>query len=254
MTAPQSIAAGETEGRAFRYFDFTMVAFVVILLLSNVIGAGKPAIVRLPWIGAWPFGAGILFFPLSYLIGDILTEIYGYARARRCVWAGFAGLIFMAVMEQVVVALPPAPGWTGQGAYEYVFGQSIFVDPAAATGLRIILASITAFWVGEFANSFVLAKLKILTEGRMLWTRTVGSTLVAQGLDSLIFYPLAFYGLSDWPAHQIAAVMLSQFVLKVSWEVLLTPVTYFVVGVLKRREGVDVYDRGTDFSPFRTGI
>ena len=254
MATLQAIDARETVGREFRYYDFVMVAFVVILLLSNVIGAGKPAVVNLPWIGAWPFGAGILFFPLSYLIGDILTEVYGYARARRCVWAGFAGLIFMAFMEQVVVALPPASGWTGQASYEYVFGQSIFVDPAAATGLRIIAASITAFWVGEFANSFVLAKLKILTEGRMLWTRTVGSTVVAQGFDSLIFYPLAFYGMTDWPAHQIAAVMLSQFVLKVSWEVLLTPVTYLVVNFLKRREGVDVFDRGTDFSPFKARV
>jgi uncharacterized integral membrane protein (TIGR00697 family) len=254
MAELRTITADEVRGREFRYFDFVMVAFVVILLLSNVIGAGKPAVVTLPGIGAWPFGAGILFFPLSYLIGDILTEVYGYARARRCVWAGFAGLIFMAVMEQVVVALPPAQGWGGQASYEYVFGQSIFVSPAAATGLRIILASIAAFWVGEFANSFVLAKLKILTEGRMLWTRTVGSTVVAQAFDSLIFYPLAFWGLHDWPATQIGEVMLSQFVLKVGWEVLLTPVTYLVVGFLKRREGVDVYDRGTDFSPFRARV
>jgi uncharacterized integral membrane protein (TIGR00697 family) len=254
MDGLQTIDARETAGREFRYFDFVMVAFVVILLLSNVIGAGKPAVVDLPFIGAWPFGAGILFFPLSYLIGDILTEVYGYARARRCVWAGFAGLIFMAFMEQVVVALPPASGWTGQASYEYVFGKSIFVSPEAATGLRIILASITAFWVGEFANSFVLAKLKILTNGRMLWTRTVGSTVVAQGFDSLIFYPLAFYGMTDWPAHQIAAVMLSQFVLKVSWEILLTPVTYLVVNFLKRREGVEVFDRGTDFSPFKARV
>ena len=254
MGKPQDIDARDLGTRQFRYFDFVMVAFVVILLLSNVIGAGKPAVAHLPWIGAWPFGAGILFFPLSYLIGDVLTEVYGYARARRCVWAGFAGLIFMAVMEQVVVALPPAQGWSGQASYEYVFGKSIFVDPQAATGLRIILASITAFWVGEFANSFVLAKLKILTQGRMLWTRTVGSTVVAQGFDSLIFYPLAFYGLTDWPAHQIAEVMLSQFVLKVSWEVLLTPVTYAVVGFLKRREGVEVFDRGTDFSPFKARV
>ncbi|WP_010215787.1 queuosine precursor transporter [Sphingomonas sp. PAMC 26621] len=254
MDTPRSITARDLGGRALRYYDFVMVAFVVILLLSNVVGAGKRSVIDVPWIGPWPFGAGILFFPVSYVIGDVLTEVYGYARARRCVWAGFAALIFLAVMEQVVVALPPAAGWGGQQAYEYVFGRSVLVDPAAATGLRIIVASVVAFWVGEFANSFVLAKLKILTEGRMLWTRTIGSTIVAQGFDSLIFYPLAFLGAPDWPVSAMLLVMLSQFVLKVSWEVLLTPVTYLVVGFLKRREGIDVYDRGTDFSPFKAGV
>ncbi|WP_010162798.1 queuosine precursor transporter [Sphingomonas sp. PAMC 26617] len=254
MDTPRSITARDLGGRALRYYDFVMVAFVVILLLSNVVGAGKRSVIDVPWIGPWPFGAGILFFPVSYVIGDVLTEVYGYARARRCVWAGFAALIFLAVMEQVVVALPPAAGWGGQQAYEYVFGRSVLVDPAAATGLRIIVASVVAFWVGEFANSFVLAKLKILTGGRMLWTRTIGSTIVAQGFDSLIFYPLAFLGAPDWPVSAMLLVMLSQFVLKVSWEVLLTPVTYLVVGFLKRREGIDVYDRGTDFSPFKAGV
>ncbi|WP_242137613.1 MULTISPECIES: queuosine precursor transporter [unclassified Sphingomonas] len=254
MNAPKSITARELGDRAFRYYDFVMVAFVVILLLSNVVGAGKRSVVDLPWIGPWPFGAGILFFPVSYVIGDVLTEVYGYARARRCVWAGFGALIFLALMEQIVVALPSASGWSGQGAYEYVFGRSIFVDPAAATGLRIIVASVIAFWVGEIANSFVLAKLKILTAGRMLWTRTIGSTIVAQGFDSLIFYPLAFAGAPDWPFHDMLLVMLSQFLLKVSWEVLLTPFTYLVVGFLKRREGIDVYDRGTDFSPFKASV
>jgi uncharacterized integral membrane protein (TIGR00697 family) len=254
MNAPKSIAARDLGGRAFRYYDFVMVAFVVILLLSNVVGAGKRSVIDLPGIGLWPFGAGILFFPVSYVIGDVLTEVYGYARARRCVWAGFGALVFLAVMEQVVVALPPAAGWNGQSAYEYVFGRSVLIDPAAATGLRIIVASVAAFWVGEIANSFVLAKLKILTEGRMLWTRTIGSTIVAQGFDSLIFYPLAFLGAPDWPVEAMLSVMLSQFVLKVSWEVLLTPATYLVVGFLKRREGIDVYDRGTDFSPFKAGV
>ena len=252
--APRAIDAGSVTGNQFRYYDFVMVAFVVILLLSNVVGAGKRATIDLPLIGAWPFGAGILFFPISYVIGDVLTEVYGYARARRCVWAGFGALIFMAVMEQVVVALPPAASWSGQGAYEYVFGQSVFVSAAGATGLRIILASVAAFWVGEFANSFVLAKLKILTGGRMLWTRTIGSTVVAQLFDSLIFYPLAFYGAPDWPVGAMLAVMLSQFVLKVGWEVLLTPFTYLVVNFLKRREGIDVFDRGTNFSPFSARV
>ena len=254
QAAPRAIDAGSVAGSQLRYYDVVMVAFVVILLLSNVVGAGKRATIDLPFVGAWPFGAGILFFPISYVIGDILTEVYGYARARRCVWVGFAALVFLALMEQVVVALPPAAGWSGQGAYEYVFGQSVFVSAAGATGLRIILASIVAFWVGEFANSFVLAKLKILTGGRMLWTRTIGSTVVAQSFDSLIFYPLAFYGAPDWPVGAMLAVMLSQFVLKVGWEVLLTPFTYLVVNALKRREGIDVFDRGTDFSPFHARV
>jgi uncharacterized integral membrane protein (TIGR00697 family) len=228
----------------FRYFDFVMAAFVAILLLSNVIGAGKRAEIELPLIGLWPFGAGILFFPLSYVIGDILTEVYGYARARRCIWAGFVATLFMAVMSWVVVALPPAADWPGQAAYESVFGQVP----------RIVLASMVAFWVGEFANSYVLARLKLLTEGRHLWMRTIGSTIVGQGIDSLLFYPLAFYGAPGWPVEAMLWVMLSQFALKVGWEVLLTPVTYAVVGFLKRREGVDAYDRHTDFTPFRTQV
>lgn len=242
--APRAIDADALGARPLRYFDWVMAAFVAILLLSNVLGAGKRAIVDLPLIGPWPFGAGILFFPISYVIGDILTEVYGYARARRCIWAGFGALLFMAFMSEVVVALPPAPGWTGQAAYESVFGQVP----------RIVFASMFAFWAGEFANSFVLARMKIWTEGRHLWTRTIGSTVVGQGVDSLIFYPLAFYGAPDWPVEAMLAVMLSQFVLKVSWEALLTPVTYAVVGFLKRREGVDIYDAHTDFTPFRARL
>ena len=169
--------------RRLRYFDFVMAAFVAIILLSNVLGAGKVATVDLPGIGPWPFGAGILFFPISYVIGDVLTEVYGYARARRVIWAGFCALLFMAFMSWVVVALPPAADWGGQAAYEAVFGQVP----------RIVFASIVAFWAGEFANSFVLAKMKLWTEGRHLWTRTIGSTVVGQAVDSLIFYPLAFW-------------------------------------------------------------
>ena len=230
------------QGRRFRYFDFVMAAFVTVLLLSNVLGAGKVAVVELPGIGTWPFGAGILFFPVSYVIGDVLTEVYGYARARRCIWAGFAALLFMAFMAAVVVALPPSPDWEGQAAYEAVFGQVP----------RIVFASIVAFWAGEFANSYVLARMKIWTQGRHLWARTIGSTLVGQGIDSLIFYPLAFYGV--WDNATLLVVLGTQFALKVAWEALLTPVTYAVVGFLKRREGVDVYDRGTDFSPFKAGV
>src|SRR6478752_7232709 len=185
----EHVEAAALAGRPLRYFDFVMAAFVTILLLSNVLGAGKVAVVSLPGIGAWPFGAGILFFPISYVIDDVLTEVYGFARARRAIWAGFGALLFMAVMEQTVVRLPVAEGWTGQASYERVFGS----------GWRIIFASITAFFVGDFLNSVVLAKMKIWTKGKHLWTRTIGSTVVGEGADSLIFYPLAFYGMADWP-------------------------------------------------------
>ncbi|HEV2866668.1 MAG TPA: queuosine precursor transporter [Allosphingosinicella sp.] len=238
----KAVEARALEGERLRYFDFVMAAFVTILLLSNVLGAGKVAVVHLPGIGAWPFGAGILFFPISYVIGDVLTEVYGYGRARRCIWAGFAALLFMAFMAFVVVELPPAATWKGQAAYEQVFGQVP----------RIVLASIVAFWAGEFVNSYVLARMKVWTRGRHLWMRTIGSTVVGQGVDSLIFYPLAFYGV--WDGSTLLVVLLTQWALKVAWEALLTPVTYAVVGFLKRREGIGVYDEGTDFSPFRAAL
>lgn len=224
----------------FRYYDLVMAAFVAILLLSNIIGASKPSYITLPGGAQWSFGAGVMFFPISYIIGDVLTEIYGYARARRVIWTGFAALAFMAFMAWVVVSLPPAAGWPGQASYEFVFGNS----------WRIVLASMTAFWVGEFANSYVLARMKLWTAGRMLWTRTIGSTVVGQGLDSVIFYPLAFYGLAGWPPELLMQVVVSQWLIKAGWEAALTPVTYAVVGALKRREGVDIFDRDTDFSPF----
>ena len=224
----------------FRHYDLVMAAFVTILLLSNLIGASKPSYVTLPGIGEWSFGAGVLFFPVSYIIGDILTEVYGYARARRVIWTGFAALLFMAFMAWVVVQLPPAEGWPGQEAYEFVFGNS----------WRIVAASMIAFWAGEFANSFVLAKMKVWTAGKHLWMRTIGSTVVGQGLDSLIFYPLAFWGIAGWPVELLWQVVLSQWIIKTAWEALLTPLTYFVVGALKRSEGVEVFDTDTDFSPF----
>jgi queuosine precursor transporter len=234
------VEARTLRGANFRYFDFVMVAMVVVLLLSNVIGAEKRSFVTLPAIGPWPFGAGILFFPVSYLIDDVMTEVYGYARARRAIWAGFVALAFMALMEWTVVHLPVASGWTGQAAYERVFGS----------GWRIILASMMAFFVGDFLESATMAKLKIWSEGRRLWMRFWGSTVVGEGVDSLIFYPIAFWGMTDWPLSALGKVMISQFILKVGWEVLLTPATYAVVGWLKRKEGVDVYDVGTNFTPF----
>lgn len=219
--------------RHFRYFDYLMAAFVAILLLSNLIGASK-----LATINGYTFGAGILFFPISYVLGDVLTEVYGYANARRCVWTGFAALLFMAFMSFVVVAMPPAAGWDGQAAYESVFGNT----------WRIVAASVLAFWAGEFVNSFVMAKMKLLTGGRHLWSRTIGSTVFGQAVDSLIFYPVAFFGI--WSNEQVLTVMVTNWLLKVLWEALLTPVTYAVVGWFKAREGVDVFDDGTDFSPF----
>ena len=242
---PAQVAARDVAGRGFRYFDFVMAAFVAIILLSNVLGAGKVAQVWLPGFDVWwPFGAGILFFPISYVIGDVLTEVYGYARARRVIWVGTVAVLFMAFMSWVVVALPPAPDWKNQAAYETIFGQVP----------RIVLASVCAFWAGEFVNSYVLARMKIWTRGKALWARTIGSTVAGQGVDSLIFYPLAFWGAEGWTNALVIQVLLTQFVLKVSWEALLTPVTYAVVGFLKRREGVDVYDEGTDFTPFATRV
>ena len=244
---PARIEGDVVAPRHFRYFDIVMAAFVAILLLSNVIGAAKLSAVAVPWwpAGWWPaddgmfiFGAGILFFPVSYVIGDVLTEVYGYASARRCIWVGFGALVFMAFMSWVVVSLPPAATWDGQAAYESVFGQVP----------RIVLASIVAFWAGEFVNAFVLAKMKVWTEGRALWTRTIGSTVVGQAVDSALFYPVAFLGV--WETKAVVVVMVTNWALMVFWEAALTPVTYVVVGRLKRAEGVEVFDTGTDFSPF----
>jgi uncharacterized integral membrane protein (TIGR00697 family) len=231
----------ELTGEQFRFYDFVMTAFVVILVLSNLIGAAKLSVVSL-FGHDFIFGAGILFFPLSYIIDDVLTEVYGYARARRVIWAAAGALIFMAVMAWVVVHMPPAAGWVGQKAYEDVFGSS----------WRIVLASLTAFWAGDIVNSVVLAKMKILTDGKWLWTRTIGSTIFGEGVDSLIFYPIAFIGI--WSNEQVVTVLITNWALKVLWEVVLTPVTYIVVGFLKRAEGIEVFDVGTDFTPFETAV
>ncbi len=259
--------ATSTAPRTFRYYDLVMAAFVAILLLSNIIGAAKLTFVEVPFWpdGMWPapdgmfiYGAGILFFPLGYVIGDILTEIYGFAKARRVIWTGFAAMIFLAFMSYVVVGLPAFAGWecaassslqfTGNGetipgeicqqTYESVFGST----------WRIVIASIIAFWAGEFVNSYVMAKMKVWTKGKALWARTIGSTVVGQGVDSLIFYPIAFYGI--WSTEAVITVMITNWLLKVLWEALLTPVTYLVVGKLKKAEGVDLFDTETNFSPF----
>ena len=241
MQTIEPIPSHELDHRQLRYYDMVMAAFVAILLLSNLIGASKLSSVSV--LGQeFTFGAGILFFPLGYIIGDVLTEVYGYARARRVIWTGFAALIFTAFMSYVVVSLPPAEGWGGQEAYESVFGST----------WRIVIASLAGFWAGEFVNSIVMARMKIWTNGKALWTRTIGSTIVGQGVDSLLFYPIAFYG--DWTNEQLLTVMVTNWALKIAWEVFLTPVTYQVVGALKRREGVDVFDTDTDFTPFRAKL
>jgi uncharacterized integral membrane protein (TIGR00697 family) len=217
-----------------------MAAFVVVLICSNLIGPAKIAQWDAPWFGTLTFGAGVLFFPISYVFGDVLTEVYGYARSRRVIWAGFAGLAFASVMAYVVVALPPAPFWHNQGAYEIAFGST----------WRIALASLIAFCCGEFVNSYVLAKMKIWTEGKWLWTRTIGSTIFGEGVDSMLFYPLAFYGTGIIPDDKLPTVMMAQFFTKVAVEVVFTPVTYKIVGWLKQAEAEDYYDRHTDFTPF----
>src|SRR5215475_11564649 len=208
----------------YKYYDFILGAFVCVLLCSNLIGPAKVATVNVPWYGDFTFGAGVLFFPISYVFGDILTEVYGYARARRVIWSGLTALIFASIMATVVVKLPPGAGWKGQEAYESIFGQTP----------RIVLASITAFFCGEFANSYTLAKMKLWTNGRALWTRVVGSTIVGEGVDSLVFYPLAFLGV--WQPKDVLAVLAANYTMKVIWEILATPLTYKVVAALKRAE------------------
>jgi uncharacterized integral membrane protein (TIGR00697 family) len=232
------------QARQYRYYDLVMAAFVVVLICSNLIGPAKIAQITLPLLGVVTFGAGVLFFPISYVFGDILTEVYGYARARKVIWAGFAGLGFASFMAAVVVALPPAPFWHNQPAYEIAFGST----------WRIVLASMCAYFCGEFVNSYVLAKMKILTAGKWLWTRTIGSTIFGEAVDSALFYPLAFYGTGIIPNDKLPLVMLSQFLIKVGVEVVFTPITYKVVNALKRAEHEDFYDRNTDFNPFTLKI
>ena len=223
--------------RSFRYYDLIMAAFVTILLCSNIIGTQK---VTSLW--GFEFGAGILFFPLSYIFGDILTEVYGYARARKVVWAGFAALAFASVMAWVIVSLPPSADFRNQQAVETIFGGTP----------RIALASLIAFFCGEFCNSYTLAKMKVLTKGKALWSRTIGSTVVGELVDSIIFYPLAFFG--TWETSTIVLVMTHNYLLKVLWEALCTPATYRVIAALKRVEQEDYYDIKTKFTPFSLKI
>lgn len=236
MSNPQpQLATGHRSD--YRCYDLVMAGFVTVLLCSNLIGPGKVCN-----LFGLAFGAGNLFFPISYIFGDILTEVYGYARARRVIWAGFGAMVFAAVMGLFVVHMPADPAEpfnaTIQPALEVVFGST----------WRIVVGSILAFWAGDFANSYVLAKMKLLTGGKLLWTRTIGSTLVGQTVDSTIFYPLAFAGV--WSSDKMIEVVLFNIAFKVGVEALFTPLTYLIVNYLKRVENEDFYDRDTKFTPF----
>jgi uncharacterized integral membrane protein (TIGR00697 family) len=223
--------------RHYRYYDMIMAGFVTVLLCSNLIGPGKACLVA-----GITFGAGNIFFPISYIFGDVLTEVYGYARARKVIWAGFAAMAFATLMAWVVIHLPLNPdepyNKVLQPALETVFGAT----------WRIAVGSMLAFWVGDFVNSFVMAKMKVATQGKNLWMRTIGSTILGQGVDSLIFYPFAFYGV--WETATLFQVVIFNWLFKVGIEVVFTPVTYLVVGWLKKAEKEDYYDTKTDFTPF----
>lgn len=218
--------------KTYRYYDLIMAAFVTILLCSNLIGATKVC-----EIGGLTFGGTVVLFPISYLFGDILTEVYGYRRSRKVVWAGFFAMIFASLFSTLVIQLPPAQGWTHQSDLETVFGQTP----------RLVGASLLAYFVGEFSNSYVMAKMKILTQGKWLWSRILGSTVIGEAIDSILFYPLAFYGF--WPDQLLIEVMFHHYVLKVTWEMLMTPLTYRIVAFLKAAENEDYYDLNTNFSP-----
>ncbi len=227
------MTGGLTGGRAYRYYDLVMAAFVAVLLISNIASS------KILVLGPFTFDGGTILFPISYIFNDVLTEVYGYARARRVIWVSFAAAALMAAILAIVGALPADPSWGRQEAYEMILG----VTP------RIVAGSLLAFWVGSFSNAWVLARLKILTAGRWLWTRTVASTLVGEGLDTVVFVLLAFYGVL--PHALLLPLIASNYVFKVGMEAVMTPVTYWVVNGLKRAEHEDHYDRGTDFSPFR---
>jgi len=223
--------------RRYRYYDFCMVAFVTVLLCSNLIGPAKTC-----HIFGVTFGAGNLFFPISYIFGDVMTEVYGYARARKVIWAGFGAMLFAAVMGQVVLRMPPNSAepfnQVLQPALELVFGST----------WRIVLGSLLAFWIGDFVNSYLLARMKVWTQGRHLWMRTIGSTIAGQAVDSVVFYPLAFYGVLK--TSTLVAMVVFNWVFKILVEVVLTPATYLVVGWLKRAEHEDYFDEHTSFTPF----
>ena len=216
----------------FRYLDALTTAFVVILLVSNLV-AQKVCV-----IGPIAVSGAVLLFPLTYIFGDVFTEVYGFAASRRAIWLGFFGTGLLYLMATIVIKLPPAPGWQNQQAFAAVFG---FIP-------RILAASLIAFWAGEFANSYTMARLKLLTDGRKLWTRTIGSTVVGQAVDTVLVITLTFGGL--YPLRTLVSMIVTGYLLKVGYEVVATPLTYLVINGLKRAEGVDTFDRQRDFNPF----
>jgi hypothetical protein len=240
MTLEKLARADALSAHRFRYFEFMMAASCVVLVCSNLIGAGKVA-----EVAGLSFGAGVLFFPFSYIAGDVLTEVYGYARARRVFWASVAAAAFAAGMAAFVNWIPPSPDWnvdvggvTRQEAFELNFAQAP----------RIVAASCLAIWAGEFVNAYVMARMKVASDGKGLWARMIASTAAGQGVDKLIFYPLAFGGV--WKPELILTVAATNYALQVAWEAALVPITSRIVGAMKRAEGVDVYDKETDFTPF----
>lgn len=224
------------KSRQFRYYDLLVHVFVVLLLISNLVGQ------KISAIGPFRVSGAQILFPITYIFGDVFTEVYGYAASRRAIWIGFFAAALLSLMGLFTVWLPPAPEWQGQEAFRTVFE---FVP-------RMVAASLIAYWCGEFANSVVMAKMKLRTGGKYLWTRTVGSTVVGQAVDTVIVMTLAFGGTE--PPWVIAKLIFSGYLFKVVYEVLATPITYAVVNFLKRREGVDTFDRSTNFNPFRRAL
>src|ERR1700733_3770897 len=243
MTTRQGLTPTiSNSARSYKYLDALTTAFVVILLVSNLI-AQKICLLGPVSVGGWSLGpfavsGAILLFPITYIFGDIFTEVYGYAASRRAIWLGFFGTALLYVIGSIVIALPSAPGWRNQQAFATVFG---FIP-------RILAASLIAFWAGEFANSYTMARMKLLTNGSMLWTRTVGSTIVGQGVDTVLVISLTFGGI--YPARVLVNIILTGYALKVGYEVLATPVTYLVINWLKRTEHADAFDRHQSFNPF----
>ena len=218
--------------RSFRYYEMLVHIFVVILLISNLVAP------KICAFGPFRVSGALLLFPITYIFGDIFTEVYGYAGSRRAIWIGFFASSLMALMAKMIVWMPAAPDWANQSAFATVFD---FVP-------RIVAASLIAFWAGEFANSYVMAKMKIFTDGRHLWSRTVGSTVVGQAVDTTLVITLTFVGTQS--VATIINLIVSGYLAKVIYEVVATPLTYLVVNALKRAEGVDVFDTDTDFNPF----
>lgn len=228
----QHVSASQRHLRDYQHYETLVHIFVVILLISNLVA---PKICQ---IGPFKVSGAILLFPITYIFGDIFTEVYGYAGSRRAIWTGFLASGLMAILAKLIVLMPAAPGWDNQAAYATVFD---FVP-------RVVIASLIAFCAGEFVNSYVMAKMKLFTDGHHLWTRTVGSTVAGQAVDTTAVMVLTFAGTQ--PAGVILNLIASGYFAKVIYEVVATPLTYLVVNGLKRSEGADVFDRGTDFSPF----